>query len=297
MQRYQSGSALIVLVLGLSVGMLVWFGVSGVNSALEARQAYEQTRLLQLEQIKASLLNTALFVPEQYEANSSGQLLPPQLVRGVGYLPCPADASGRWDGSPCGNPRKGYVSSSNTGDSHTGITALGYVPLAIKNRNIYLSRMLRKGGFRYIVDERFVSNNGCYDITGTGKFPYPVNATLSLPNPPAPSACGTANALPLDKGHLPVPFLTIDNRSGYVALLIDPGPDRVLAAENADGDDRFTRKNNDDIIVGIHYKEWSETVLQRWNNEKSYWMSFAQQKGWPWAYHPSDNPVGQAWAM
>ena len=291
----QSGSALIVLVLALATGMLLWFGISGVNSALEAKQDYESIRLLQMQQVKEALLSSSLFVPEAYLTNSAKAILPPSKVRGVGYFPCPADASGQWNGQPCGNPRKGYVSRSNPGDAKTGITALGYVPLSVKNRNFYYSRMLRVERLRYVVDERFVSNNGCYDTIDTNNYPYPVNSTLTLSNPPAPTACGGGDALPLQDGALPAPFLSIDNRTGYVALLIDPGPDGVLAPENQDGDDHFTRQGNDDLIVGIHFKAWSDLVASRWTNEKRYWSSFPDQKGWPWPYNQDTNPVGQSW--
>ncbi|SIN82940.1 hypothetical protein SAMN05443662_0628 [Sulfurivirga caldicuralii] len=297
LHKAQSGSALIVLVLGMSIGMLVWFGVSGFNSLLETKRLYEDIRTQQLLEIKSALLAGSLFVPEVYQSNADKQLKPYQIIPGIGYLPCPANESGVWDGAPCGNPRQGYISSSNPGDSHTGITALGYVPLALKNRNQFFAQVLRKAEYRYILDERFVAFNQCYYDEGTEYLPYPVNYLLKITSPPAPvSSCG-GSALPLTNGSLPVPFLSVDNRTGYVALLIDPGADLQLAPENVDGDDYFTHKDNDDIIVGIHFGEWSEVVSQRWVNERRYWKSFNNENGWPWAYDKASNPVGQEWAL
>jgi hypothetical protein len=295
--RRQSGSALIVLVLGLSVGMLVWFGVSGVSSSLQTKRAYENIRIEQLQEIKYALLSASIFDPEAYQSNADKQLKSYYLIPGIGYLPCPANESGVWDGAPCGNPRVGYVSASSSGDAHTGITALGYVPLALKNRNQYFAQVLRQAKYRYILDERFVAFNQCYYEDGTEYLPYPVNSDLKISSPPAPvSSCG-GSALPLTNGRLPAPFLSVDNRTGYVALLIDPGTDRHLAPENADGDDHFTHKDNDDIIVGIHFSEWSDLVGQRWVNERRYWKSFSNEKGWPWVYDKAGNPVGQDWAL
>ncbi|WP_319558535.1 hypothetical protein [Thiomicrorhabdus sp.] len=251
------------------------------------QQAQLELRMQSLLDAKKRLLAFAVLQPERYLTDTSGVFQSADEQPSPGYFPCvDLDANGLLTDSEtrCGKMFSGSADSGFAPDpdriSCSRSPCVGFLPGRIVSRHYYFSETAR---FYYFVDERFVHSNPNYS-----------NQQLYRFAPIAPSVMDTAKG-----GREPV--LVINGRSGYVALLIDPGTDG-LNEENRDGDSVFVQGSQSesalqDLVVGIHWSELAKWLESRLCAEKEKYiaaMSLESGDGRHWfrEYDQVVNPLG-----
>lgn len=102
-----------------------------------------------------------------------------------------------------------------------------------------------------------------------------------------------------------LPYLNVDlddtseniasEKSSYVFVVIWPGPDGVLNAENADGDDTFSNAG-DDVVVGLSFHEWKKLMANRICDQVAFLnYTTRNRKHWFQPYDSKLNKSGRNW--
>lgn len=321
MTRNQSGFVFGVIIVIMVLGATAFFGLYAKNWLFQNQDQTRLTALHQLNDVKQQLLKYAQFQPELYLSDlhsNTRTYKESEKIPGLGYLPCP-DLDG--DGSvleaetSCGNPR-------NISDDTTGFV-YGFLPIGFTTRNIFFGGLQPKQ-FYYVVDERFVNGNNAYNNGSTGRY-APLNPSLSPAQAPDSGSSVLPDGTP--------PWIDLNGREGYVALIIFPNAvqvfpdgyaqDRTQAGNaqdrigdyldrrydesgarvngNADGDRFFFSESNanigvNDLVVGITLDEWRESMLGRLCSQQQRLAEVPLESAyWLNDYDAEDNPSGSGW--
>lgn len=240
--RPQKGFSMLLVIVVVAIIATLWISTTHQTIISFFKTKEIQSDFYELNQVKARLLQYAALYPELYQADGS--------VSAPGFLPCP-DLNG--DGDGAGE----LVCSSNHFDpddpDYTGFApATGYkdLPGRISSNHVFLAE---EGRYIYFVDERFTYNSG-------RSLPIPMNSQQFIGELPT--------LIPIGETSEFKPVLTLNNKTGYVALIIDAaGGNGELDTNNGDLDRDFysgsTDDPNADKIVGITYEEWYNAVNRR----------------------------------
>ena len=311
----QRGFVTLLVIVVIGVILTLWISTQhqSVVSIFKTKQV--QTDEYALQQVKKRLLAYATLHPELYQSSSA--------IPAPGFLPCP-DLNGDGDildtgEISCSNPfepgkttlpyekHTGFV--PNNGLSGFSSVHYGYVPESIANTYIHFAEA---GRYHYFLDERFSFNNGAY----TSNHFNPMNAAHFVGEVDGSTLSDSTDAFE--------PLLTLNERTGYIALIIDAGADGLDADNGLDADgyvDRhFTSKAEDmsedpsrDKIVGITFDEWNNAINRRVCSERFRYEGLvyadkdedgtpdianpfsaidAAEEHWYNDFHVTDNPLG-----
>lgn len=326
--KRQQGFIMMLLLVIMVVGAATYFGNFYENYRFQRdREAY-LSQLDKLNRIKQSLMTYMLLQPEIFRSELSSNTVTVKssaTLPGPGYLPCPDDdGDGEVLGAEttCGNPRI-------SGDNHTGFD-IGFLPTKISTRNFFLEDAL-PAQYYYVVADRFVTANASYNAApaGNSKRYAPLNSQLKPAQPPtgAGDPPGLADNTP--------PWLEVDGKGPYVALIIAPGPAQTFAngqqqnrsfagdaktrlkqfldrredvygvsiagGDNQDWDRFFFSRSVEngsvnDLIVGITFAEWKEAMKKRIERQKTLLCQIPpEEPHWFNDYDATNNPVGSNW--
>lgn len=314
-QYKQNGFILLLMIVVLAIIVTLW--IAGKHKSLVSifKTNDINADFNDLELVKGRLLAYATLHPEVYSMDS-GSYHSSSQIPAPGFFPCPdLNADGEAE-TICSNS---FMPGQATlpYEVHTGFVPangnVGYVPEAITSKHVYFSEKER---YFYFLDERFSFNNGAYSVSNNRFTP------MNLDQFEGEVHSGLADSTePFE------PVLTLNGKTGYIALIIDPGEDGLDAINNVDADGYITRHFtsnasdlsddiNADKIVGITFADWSNAINRRLCVERFRYegLEFADQDGdgnpdeinpftaisstlkhWYNSYDETDNPGGSSW--
>ncbi|QCU90782.1 hypothetical protein [Thiomicrorhabdus sediminis] len=262
----QKGFAFLLIIVVIAIVTSLWISTR-FEYIISFFKSYElEERETELTWAKDRLLQYAVLHPEVYLTDSSNAGQSAESIPAPGYFPCP-DLDGDGDinslnyETQCQNSvdfgGDGFVPdpdlAAGLGSCNGTDLCLGYLPRGISERHLYFAEQAK---YYYFLDERFAFRNGDHAAKA------PTGAAIQY-IPMNPSEFNVAGSSPV---------LSINGKTGYVVVLIDPGLDGQLNGENADGDGDFQYNplnslmndaDNTDVVIGIHYDEWLNWVARR----------------------------------
>lgn len=303
-QKSEYGFITLLMIVVISIIVTLWLSTQhqSIISIYKTKQI--QTDFYELEQVKRRLLAYATMHPEYYQVGDG--------VPAPGFFPCPdLPVAGDVDGSPessCSNPFKPGQAVLPY-EAHTGFVpdsgSIGYVPESITSKHVYFAEKKR---YFYFLDERFSYNNGAYPDS---EYRF---APMNLLQFVGEVHSGLTSST--DKFE---PVLTLNGKTGYIALIIDAGDDELLDAENSVDAEGYVDRHfvsyatdlsedpNEDKIVGITFEEWSNAVNRRACIERFRYGAIAYEdatlvnpftavpegmRHWYNDFHTTNNPEG-----
>lgn len=269
-QQRQKGFVLLLVIVVIAIIASLWISVKH-QSLISIFKTHDiNADFSDIELVKDRLLEYAALHPEIYTTDGDDDVdyRTASQIPAPGYFPCPdLNGDGQLLGAETGcfnpfNPGGSVPDEDNTGFvPDSGV--LGFVPSYINTHHIHFAE---PGRYYYFVDERFVAQN-------TG--PDYINDDLKRYAPMNPlNFVGDISAA-VDNLSAFEPLLTLNGKSGYIALVIDAGNDGLDVANNLDAADGLVDRHfisgasvlsedpNADKIVGITYSDWNNAINRR----------------------------------
>ncbi|BCN94034.1 hypothetical protein THMIRHAM_18190 [Thiomicrorhabdus immobilis] len=264
----QQGFVILLVIVVISIIAALWLSTKHYSLISVFKTNDIQADSYELELVKKRLLEYAVLHPEIYTTDDSGSYQNSAQIPAPGYFPCPdLDGDGDVEGaeSSCSNPFTpgGTIpDEDNTGFVPSG-GVLGFVPESISTHRVHFAEA---GRYYYFLDERFSTQNPAADYINDALQKYaPMNPTQFVGDVSA----ATDN---LDAFE---PVLTLNGKTGYIALIIDAGDDGLDAANNVDASDGLVDRHfisrasdlsddpNADKIVGITMQDLDNAINRR----------------------------------
>lgn len=304
-KRFQKQKGIIVLLwlLALVLGSAIWFGSIGGFRSEAMQMSIQQSHVAQLKQIKEKLLTYAIFQPEIFRTDTSGNMNDDDEIPGPGYFPCPDIDNDGVSDAPCG-----------TGVSYV----LGRVPIQISSRQFnFISDPNIANRFWYAVDSRFVVEN--LDYNNFGGEPFKRYAPLNINDPASPLASLSVDDA-ANNNIVLVLFYAGEPINGQVRS--SASVDEYLELENSDADGDFISTFTDatqfnDVVLTITREEWNAAMLSRVSSDvdedfvpdlcttapaagSAHWFNdcvniYGNDGHCPYDAFATDNQVGQGW--